>query len=195
MLRSAVRPPISTSSTTTAPSATSFKMNSNNTSNISTAIGTHGNGSNNSNEGKEIIIPLKRRPIFYRLDVLPFLLCYIVLILVDVLLLLTNNGGNDDDAGSMINTSGSMNSWLLPIAMDVAYIVLLIMQLVLFLKCSWDPVWHAKVAYYWLNYDAIAAAAIVANNRFEDPETQRVFEDVMKSFIRRTNGGVANFNR
>ncbi|KAL7459250.1 hypothetical protein ACHAWC_011327 [Mediolabrus comicus] len=123
------------------------------TNNIS---GSNSNSNiNNSNEGKEIIIPLKRRPLLYRLDVLPFLLCYTVLILVDVLLLLTNDGdANDDD---YIGTSDAI-SLLLPIAMDVAYIVLLIMQLVLFLKCAWDPVWHASVAYYWLNYDTSSSS-------------------------------------
>jgi cation-transporting ATPase 13A1 len=73
----------------------------------------------------------------------------------DVLLLLTDDGDDDASVGS-----GSINSWLLPIvAMDVAYIVLLIIQLVLFLKCAWDPVWHAKVAYYWLNYDTTSSSS------------------------------------
>ncbi|KAK1733658.1 cation-transporting ATPase [Skeletonema marinoi] len=95
-----------------------------------------------SNEGRETIIPLRQRSILHRLDVYPFLIGYSLLIFGDGLLLhSTTNDGN-------IN-----NSTVPIIAMDVGFIVLLILQLGLFLKCAWDPIWYAKVAYYWLLYN------------------------------------------
>ncbi|KAL7498233.1 hypothetical protein ACHAWT_006367 [Skeletonema menzelii] len=92
--------------------------------------------SSSSNEGRETIIPLRQRSILHRLDVYPFLIGYTLLILSDGLLLLHST---DDDISSS-----------LPLAMDVAFIALLVVQLGLFLKCAWDPIWHAKIAYYWL---------------------------------------------
>ncbi len=109
--------------------------------------------------------------------------------MVDVLLLLTDNDGGDGGDGDYVGTSDAA-SWLFPITvmMDVAYIVLLIMQLLLFLKCAWDPVWHARVAYYWLNYDDTSTAADVGG----------AAANSKKSFISRStsNSDVsgANFN-
>ena len=68
-----------------------------------------------------------------------------------------SSGGSDDTmsgvGGALLfddDSSSSSSGSSAPILMDVAYIILLILQLLLFLKCAWDPLWHASVAYYWL---------------------------------------------
>ena len=77
------------------------------------------------------IIPLIRRPIYSRLDVMPFVFCYALLIALDC-------------------SSHSSISNILPgaVVIDILFLILLLLQLVLFLKCQWDPTWHAYAAYY-----------------------------------------------
>ena len=76
------------------------------------------------------IIPLIRRPIHSRLDVMPFVFCYTLLVAMDC-------------------SSRSLGSSILPgaVVIDVLFLILLLLQLALFLKCQWDPTWHAYVAY------------------------------------------------
>jgi cation-transporting ATPase 13A1 len=117
-------------------SSTSRHSNSNNSTSSSSST------AENTNEGRETITPLRRRPILHRLDVYPFLIGYCTLILGDVLLL----HSSDNDS----NNSSSSGGVPIIILLDVAFLVLLVVQLLLFLKCAWDPLWHASVAYYWL---------------------------------------------
>ncbi|KAL9179232.1 hypothetical protein ACHAXT_008522 [Thalassiosira profunda] len=81
-------------------------------------------------EGKERVLPLIQRPVHLRLDVLPFALGYLALILLDAQF-----------------TSGAAI-----ILVDVLYVALLLGQLALFLKCQWDPLWHASIAYRRYRY-------------------------------------------
>ena len=69
------------------------------------------------------ILPLIRRHIFQRLDIYPFLLGYSLLILTDV-------------------SSSNFEA-----VVDAVYLSLLALQLLLFLKCQWDPEWRATVAF------------------------------------------------
>lgn len=52
--------------------------------------------------------------------------------------------------GLLLNTNEAIDSSSAVIAVDVGFIALLMMQLGLFLKCAWDPIWYARIAYYWL---------------------------------------------
>ena len=143
MLRTGVRPPISTKQTSSTMSMNNNHSGVKQSSSLQQSAGANNNSkmsSSNNNEGKETIIPLCRRPIIHRLDIYPFLIGYSLLILFDGLLLHGNNDGYD-------TTIGSSSA---PITIDVAFLLLLIMQLLLFLKSAWDPIWHASIAYYWL---------------------------------------------
>ncbi len=88
-------------------------------------------------EGREEIIPLTRRPIHQRLDVYPFIICYSILVWMDV--------HYSHALGIVGGTSLAARHF--PFLNDVLYISILIAQLIVFLKCQWDPLWHAAVAY------------------------------------------------
>lgn len=71
------------------------------------------------------ISPLHRRPVLHRLDVYPFALGYFLLVLLEI---------------------AEPREWLAALT-DAAFLLLLLGQVVLFLMCQWDPLWHAAVAY------------------------------------------------
>jgi len=90
----------------------------------------------------------------HRLDVYPFLIGYLILISGDILLLHNNNSNNHDDMPIIL--------------MDVAFLLLLMGQLLLFLKCAWDPLWYAFVAYYWLLGDNRRNHPTISNSNDDD---------------------------
>jgi len=109
----------------------------------------------NNNEGKETIQPLIRRSILYRLDVYPFIISYLLLMLCDFYSHLTTTS-MDGGASYSVNNIGQTNTNSLStlsiininIVIDILYILLLILQLIIFLKCQWDTIFYSKVAYY-----------------------------------------------
>ncbi|KAL3759437.1 hypothetical protein ACHAWU_000736 [Discostella pseudostelligera] len=95
----------------------------------------HANSTTHEQEGKEKILPLTRRQIHHRLDVYPFILGYVILIWMDV------------HYSSSSISSSTLSTHHIPLLVDALYIILLVSQLILFLKCQWDPIWHAAIAY------------------------------------------------
>ena len=109
-----------------------------------------------NNEGKETIQPLIRRSILHRLDVYPFIISYLLLILCDIFYsssLSTSidsasyslNYGQTTNSNSLSTISSNIN---INILIDILYILLLITQLIIFLKCQWDTIFYSNVAYY-----------------------------------------------
>lgn len=99
----------------------------------------HSNSKDQQHEGKEKILPLTRRPLHHRLDVYPFITCYAILIWMDL----------HYSYSSSVTSTGTLANLhhYLPLLTDALYIILLLSQLILFLKCQWDPIWHAAIAY------------------------------------------------
>ena len=100
---------------------------------------SHSNSKDQQHEGKEKILPLTRRPLHHRLDVYPFIICYAILIWMDL-------HCSYSSSGSSTSTLANLQRRL-PLLTDALYIILLISQLILFLKCQWDPIWYAAIAY------------------------------------------------
>jgi predicted P-type ATPase len=132
MLRGAVRQPITMKDGRPANSTLSATSSANNDTRNRIGIEQQQHYG-----GREKIIPLTRRSTLQRLDVYPLLLGFASLILADVFLRTATTDGRHDDQSLPT----------LSIVLDVVYILLLLSQLVLFLKCQWNPVWRAKIAY------------------------------------------------
>jgi len=109
---------------------------------------------NQQNEGKETIQPLIRRSILYRLDVYPFIISYLLLMLCDFFYSSTSMDGGASYSPNVgqITNSNSLSTILsninINILIDILYLLLLILQLIIFLKCQWDTIFYSKVAYY-----------------------------------------------
>jgi len=105
-----------------------------------------------NNEGKETIQPLIRRSILYRLDVYPFIISYLLLMLCDFYYHLTTTSMDGGASYSVNNigqtTTNSLSIINSNILIDILYLLLLIIQLIIFLKCQWDTIFYSKVAYY-----------------------------------------------
>jgi len=102
-----------------------------------------------NNEGKETIQPLIRRSILYRLDVYPFIISYLLLILCDFFYSsISVDGGASYNQNFVQTNSNSLSIINSNILIDILYILLLIIQLIIFLKCQWDTIFYSKVAYY-----------------------------------------------
>ena len=101
-------------------------------------------------EGREEIIPLTRRPIHHRLDVYPFIIGYSIVIWMDV---------HYSHASGIVGGT-SLAARHFPLLNDVLYISLLIAQLIVFLKCQWDPIWHAAVAYRRYEYKQTSTTSL-----------------------------------
>ncbi len=102
----------------------------------------HHHGISPCDEGKETIIPLIRRPLLQRLDILPFILGYFILILSDCILLkaiVTKSDQNQAIKNEHLHNYA--------IAIDLIFLFMLMGQLVLFLWSQWDPLIKAKVAF------------------------------------------------
>lgn len=84
-----------------------------------------GRGHDHHREGREMIVPLIRRPAPLRLDVAPFLVAYLALAILD----LHGRGGADEEP-----RSGRLD-WT-AILVDASYALLLLSQLALFFACQ-----------------------------------------------------------
>ena len=82
------------------------------------------------------VIPLSRRPVPLRLDVLPFLLVYPALAACDLYL-----SSSSEDGG------GGVSAVRLAVAVDLLFLSALLGQLALWLACQWDPRRRAAVAF------------------------------------------------
>mmetsp|Transcript_30537 Transcript_30537/g.61020 ORF Transcript_30537/g.61020 Transcript_30537/m.61020 type:complete len:1555 (+) Transcript_30537:226-4890(+) len=100
-------------------------------------------GNSPGDEGKEKIIPLIRRPLLQRLDILPFILGYAVLILSDCTLLSVTMSKSRKDRAT--NDNHHLHNYA--VAIDLIFLFMLAGQLVLFLWSQWNPVVKAKVAF------------------------------------------------
>ncbi|KAL7544835.1 hypothetical protein ACHAWF_008199 [Thalassiosira exigua] len=117
--------------------------------------------------GRERVLPLIRRPAHLRGDVAPFAVGYLLLAIADVRVrrLADDEGG----VGSGLDAWGDRLPALAAAVVDFLYLLLLLSQLALFLKCQWDPLWRAKVGYY--RYESAAAAAGGAERKLRDMRT------------------------
>ena len=100
---------------------------------------------NNNTAPRQDIIsiqPLARRPTLRRLDVFPFLLGYALCVIADCY----NHHHHDDSS----NNNNNMHHYvsMAAVAIDTVYLTLLSIQLMLFLKCQWDPKWKAYIAFH-----------------------------------------------
>ncbi len=77
------------------------------------------------------MIPLTKRRAVSRLDVAPFAACYALLAVLD----------------NVMSSSSSSSSSRVAMIVDATFVSLLIVQLLTFLKCQWDPAWRARVGY------------------------------------------------
>lgn len=81
-----------------------------------------------------ILVPLRERHIFLRLDVWPFLVCYVILIVLDF--------SNDFLDGSIT---------ILAVLPELLFPIVLLSHIALFLLCQWDIFWRAAVGYQRLS--------------------------------------------
>eukprot|EP00804_Cyclotella_cryptica_P022565 CCRYP_009443-RA/>CCRYP_009443-RA protein AED:0.10 eAED:0.10 QI:76/1/1/1/0.5/0.4/5/2352/1498 len=137
MLRSAVQPPLSTKPT----SAKSTREKSHQGPQMPTPTFIQ---QQPQEQHREIRIqPLQRRPLLKRLDVSPFLFAYSILISCDAFLVYCLPSADNGDHGLYHNAMSTTATLI-----DLLFLLLLCGQLVLFLKCQWDPMWRAYVAFW-----------------------------------------------
>ena len=116
------------------------------------------NNHHEHHDGKEQIIPLTRRTTLHRLDVCPFLIGYFILILFDVYYhhyhaatdqptAFSSSYNNDTSATTVSVSAVNNNNNIATILIDILYTTLLIIQLIIFLKCQWDPIFYSQVAF------------------------------------------------
>ena len=103
---------------------------------------------NNNTAPRQDIIsiqPLARRPTLRRLDVFPFLLGYALCVIADCY----NHHHNDDSSNNNNNMHHHHHAVsIAAVTIDTVYLALLSIQLMLFLKCQWDPKWKAYIAFH-----------------------------------------------